>query len=701
MGIIRARWAVALFLGLAGAGFIGCGSSGSGSAGPGKDAGPDAAKKCVVASDCDDDNPCTLESCESGACSSEVAPDGDAKDQEKGDCRRTMCLAGKASYVVDNGDVPDDKEPCTLDACEGGAPKHVAVVDGKACQIGTGTGTCEIGKCWVLCTPSNAETQCNDANSCTSDACLPCSAPQCKGFGECGHQGLSGMPTPGASQTTGDCREQRCVEGEDTDAEDNFDLPVDGNDCTDDVCKNGEPANPPLAAGTKCTANGGMQCDGSGKCVECVKDSDCTTSSSSNCYVAACEQGSCSTAPVPAGTPLPATQQTSGDCRTMVCDGSGGATYQEDSSDVPVDSNPCTKDECIGTTPYNTNLPAGTSCGSNGEICTSSGSCCTPTTCAQAGKTCGTTSNGCGTTLNCGTCPSGQTCTSAGQCCTPKTCITGKSCGSQSDGCGGTIQCGTCAAGDTCSGGTCGCANGFKGGSETDVDCGGFCGPCGQGLGCLASSDCTTGYCADGVCCNAVCTGQCHACTSAKTGLATGTCGNIKDGTDPDNECPNAVASTCLTSGMCQSGACAYWPSGTVCGAASCTGSTASPADTCSGSGTCVDGGQVACGGTYVCSGTTCQSCSDGLKNGTEVDVDCGGGGSCGKCGNGKKCLAASDCTSGSCVDGVCCNTACNGLCQRCNAAGSVGTCSFIPDGQDPDNECPGNNVCNGAGGCK
>jgi hypothetical protein len=40
-------------------------------------------------------------------------------------------------------------------------------------------------------------------------------------------------------------------------------------------------------------------------------------------------------------------------------------------------------------------------------------------------------------------------------------------------------------------------------------------------------------------------------------------------------------------------------------------------------------------------------------KNGVETDIDCGGG-VCTKCGNGKVCSLASDCTSGVCKSGVC-----------------------------------------------
>jgi len=71
----------------------------------------------------------------------------------------------------------------------------------------------------------------------------------------------------------------------------------------------------------------------------------------------------------------------------------------------------------------------------------------------------------------------------------------------------------------------------------------------------------------------------------------------------------------------------------------------------------------------------------------------CNGGGVC------IGCNAAEECASGYCVDGVCCDNACTGECQACNVPGSIGTCSNIPAGSDPDNECSGSNVCS-AGGC-
>ncbi len=73
--------------------------------------------------------------------------------------------------------------------------------------------------------------------------------------------------------------------------------------------------------------------------------------------------------------------------------------------------------------------------------------------------------------------------------------------------------------------------------------------------------------------------------------------------------------------------------------------------------------------------------------------VDGGGG------GLGEACAAASECGSGYCVDGVCCDVACDGECAACDLAGSVGTCAPRAAGTDDEAEC-GAGVCDGAGAC-
>jgi hypothetical protein len=48
---------------------------------------------------------------------------------------------------------------------------------------------------------------------------------------------------------------------------------------------------------------------------------------------------------------------------------------------------------------------------------------------------------------------------------------------------------------------------------------------------------------------------------------------------------------------------------------------------------------------------------------------------------SGLSCTSASQCASGFCVGGVCCDTACNGGCGACNLTGKVGICSPITSG--------------------
>jgi hypothetical protein len=56
-----------------------------------------------------------------------------------------------------------------------------------------------------------------------------------------------------------------------------------------------------------------------------------------------------------------------------------------------------------------------------------------------------------------------------------------------------------------------------------------------------------------------------------------------------------------------------------------------------------------------LCMASICQAplCTDGMKNGLETDVDCGGP-DCGKCVAGKRCNVVGDCATYACTGGVC-----------------------------------------------
>jgi hypothetical protein len=78
------------------------------------------------------------------------------------------------------------------------------------------------------------------------------------------------------------------------------------------------------------------------------------------------------------------------------------------------------------------------------------------------------------------------------------------------------------------------------------------------------------------------------------------------------------------------------------------------PGGTAGGGGSAGGGqGGSAGGGAQGGSGGAAGQCSDGVRNGAETDVDCGGG-DCPPCGSGQGCSAGTDCASGVCTGGTC-----------------------------------------------
>ncbi|HET6285045.1 MAG TPA: PA14 domain-containing protein [Polyangia bacterium] len=75
----------------------------------------------------------------------------------------------------------------------------------------------------------------------------------------------------------------------------------------------------------------------------------------------------------------------------------------------------------------------------------------------------------------------------------------------------------------------------------------------------------------------------------------------------------------------------------------------------------------------------------------------------------GQPCQMAAECATNFCVDGVCCDTACNGPCESCGAVGNEGVCRLLEAGTDPKDACPDDGamtcgrdgMCDGAGACR
>lgn len=89
------------------------------------------------------------------------------------------------------------------------------------------------------------------------------------------------------------------------------------------------------------------------------------------------------------------------------------------------------------------------------------------------------------------------------------------------------------------------------------------------------------------------------------------------------------------------------------------------------GGGTPGEGG----GGAEPCVGSACQA-------------------------QGESCEAPTDCATGFCADGVCCESACDGTCLSCATNGQLGLCLEAPVGPAEAGECEGFAMCDGAGHC-
>jgi hypothetical protein len=232
----------------------------------------------------------------------------------------------------------------------------------------------------------------------------------------------------------------------------------------------------------------------------------------------------------------------------------------------------------------------------------------------------------------------------------------------------------------------------------------GSCGTIGNGLPCRDAGQCQSGFCVDGVCCNAPCTEQCLACDLLGS---LGTCAQVTAGN------PHGGRGTCAGAGTSCAGqctaasavACSYPAAETVCRSATCTNGAASASQTtaagCDGAGACSAGVTSACG-IYMCAaGAVCATSCAG-------DFDCAGGYICqgGACqakgAAAAPCTATSQCAAGlTCKDGVCCESACADACRSCNLPGQAGRCVVVAAADDPDSCPPETRTCDAAGTCK
>ena len=211
-----------------------------------------------------------------------------------------------------------------------------------------------------------------------------------------------------------------------------------------------------------------------------------------------------------------------------------------------------------------------------------------------------------------------------------------------------------------------------------------------HGEPCIMGLSCISGFCSDGVCCDAPCQGKCLACREEHTNQPTGECHSIASGKDPAGECYPLA-------GCNGQGGCVKEADGTPCGV-----------DSECGSNFCVNGvccGQACTEACRVCNSPgqmgSCAPAPQGSDPGDRCfgTSTCDAIGACTPLAVGESCDNHSQCATGFCFDLFCCNEYCGGTCRSCGLSGSVGSCSPIPAGTDPANECAG--TCNGAGACQ
>ncbi len=341
-----------------------------------------------------------------------------------------------------------------------------------------------------------------------------------------------------------------------------------------------------------------------------------------------------------------------------------------------------------------------------------------------AGQVCRASTGPCDRTEVCtgGVCPSDRS-ADAGVLCAPSVCQQSSLSGSRR--CDGA---GVCAAPIVQSCGLYACDelnDVCRGSCSVDQHCAGgnFCnGDAGcrlkfdNGIPCTSASQCVSGFCADGVCCNTECGEGCDSCTQP---TLVGTCSLVSRGASGTPSCDGGYlcdgASRRCPSGCQSDDECvgsSYCRNQQSCAAKKANGDLCSGANQCA-SGFCADGFccNTACGeGCDSCTTGTCTiigagaagerpSCAPYVCNGTAAacpqscdgGAQCVGGVSCingtcgGKLSNGQSCSDrdAGVCASSNCSDGVCCDTACSGACDRCDLPSGRGTCQFTPGQSD------------------
>jgi len=301
------------------------------------DADPNCAG-CTADADCDDQNPCTSDSCQGLACSNQPLPDGTACDDGLFCTSSDSCTAGVCSGAA--RDCSAGAAPCQEGICleDQDTCQFRDKVDESPCDDGL---YCTVGDRCLQGQCQGSSRDCDDGDECTSDSCDEAAAA-------CHHE-LQPRPGSEGLEVADSCdnnRDDDCdglTDGDDPDCvecSDDADCD-DGNPCTSDSCQQGSCLNQAVAEGTPCddglyctnpdTCQGG-RCSGPGR--------DCTALVDA-CHGAICneQEDSCQAVARPDGTPC----DDSSYCTNP--DSCQGGTCTGPARDCD-DQDPCTADSC-------------------------------------------------------------------------------------------------------------------------------------------------------------------------------------------------------------------------------------------------------------------------------------------------------------------------------------------------------------------
>jgi len=520
---------------------------------------------------CDDGNGCTIDTC-AGAdgCTYEILTEGECLDGDActiGDhCEEGVCI-GKAIDC-------DDQNPCTADSCDGlGGCKNEAQVaacdDGDPCTLGD---LCTDGTC-----QGTATLTCDDGNPCTDDSCGEAGCVYTANAGECDDgnactegDGCADGACVGAAVACDDgnlCTTDSCDVSKGCVTANNTQPCDDGDTCTlGDMCADGGCA----AGGNKLTCQDGNPCTDDGcdtklGCVFTANDGACDDKN--ECTPAdACVEGACigsGSLACDDGNP----------CTIDSCLPGGGCSYENavglcndgdacSINDTCVDGdcesglvlscddgNPCTDEACKG----------GDCVFSANEAECDDGNACTKASVCDGGVC---------STLEILICGDGNPCTDDG--CDPKTgciqvpnqapCDDGDACTEKETCAGGACESGvaiTCDDDEICTTDLCDSKTGcVYVGNGLDCD---------DGNKCTLSDGCSEGQCVPGA--EAICDDG-NPCTGDVCDKETG-CGFFAAPGACDDGDACTVSDNCVE-GKCQSGAPAECDDGDPCTPDSC-----------------------------------------------------------------------------------------------------------------------------------